>query len=383
MQYGFATPPTMPAANGNDVYLDRYGAAFELEDLHSADQLSAEASSTVVFGLAPAAYGVFLLAMVALWWRNRSLAAAARSAGPGRAVVRGVVENGGDREPVLRIDISQNGTEWQNKGSWSHQWKETGRKLWARPFGLRTPDGALLQVDPGEGPLFVTPLEQTVKHHHNQRTRMATVSAGDTVEIVAAPPPVFPVGAGYRGSAQAGVLRPPAGGRMTIAKEPLEKRFYERAALHKKWALATVLLLLFTNVVCFMGFHQRLARGEQLDGTVVSQRTYITRSKNSTTTHYEVTASVLVDGAQRTVREDVRRPVWQRLARGSRVPLYVVGDGSWFTTVGLEPTLHVAGVIVGVLVFLIVGIGYPIHALTSRPWYAKRRFAEGGAGRLL
>lgn len=363
----------------------RQTPVFADDEFYGEGQTTAETAELVVQRITPIAYGSLILIALLFFWRNRALARAQSKPVAGRTTVRGTVLGDPAKGPVVRCEIRQQGREWQHKGGWSHQWKELNRTYFATPFELRTETGDVVRVEPDAQPLLVSGLPDTVRHEHTLRTRIARVQPGDQVTVIGAQIPTSdPRSAsfGYRGSAESSVLRAPSGGRVLVSTEPLEERFNARVTLHKKWAVAFALLLLGTNALFYMGYWARTFAGRELQTTITSMRTYVTRSKNSTTTHYELTGTAIEEGQPLVITETVNRAAYYQIRQGDQVPFFVVGGGSWFTVAGRAPTVHVAGVIFSALLGLGVAIGYLAHGLSSRPWYARSRWNEGAGGRL-
>ena len=184
-------------------------------------------------------YGVILVVPLAIiplillrrlhWTR---LARAADRDGVGN-VVHGVVE--ADASPVV-IEIDQHGRKPQ--GSGAIEWRETARRITAKPFALRLAGGERVDVVPDDRVVLV--MKRTAaEREHLERTMTATVTPGSSVHVAGV---LARGGEPYRGNATlAGVL--------TISPDPLRERFDEHAEYLASKAIGLAFLTAAANLL--------------------------------------------------------------------------------------------------------------------------------------
>jgi len=161
--------------------------ALQLSELHPVDHL--EASSSAL--LAPMVLGSWLTLLgvaVVLHLRYRRRAAKAEAAfdpdaplDPGEAIVLGTVEHARGEETAVRVEITQDGTESESSGSWSHSWSERERRLQVRPFYLRHGSGRRIRVEPPGRVLLVDDMDGCIRVNLAERIRVAELTPGEKV----------------------------------------------------------------------------------------------------------------------------------------------------------------------------------------------------------
>jgi hypothetical protein len=174
--------------------------------------------------LSIAAWGVFAvlgLVSVARWLRWRGAAARHARATRGEAFVHGVVE--ADAAPVT-VEIDQ------HRGK-DGTWEQAAVRARIAPFGLRSPSGDVVRVEPDGNAVLMWSPEQTrgdpdrVAH----RTRIAQLAPGTTVDVLGNLAPAVRDGGPYRDGSTA-ILTPPRHGPMLISKLPLRLQYARMAA---------------------------------------------------------------------------------------------------------------------------------------------------------
>jgi hypothetical protein len=171
------------------------------------------------------------------WLALAAAADRARTAGiteAGDTVLHGVVETDGGSPPI-RVEIDQDG--------FHGLWNEIARRTVVAPFTLRTAAGAGVRVEPDPRVLLVRPIDRTIERG-KQRTRIAELSAGDTVYVTGAFQPGSPADGPYREASRPPTLRPPARGKLTVSSAAPREQFERRAAYLASKAIGVVFLTL-------------------------------------------------------------------------------------------------------------------------------------------
>jgi hypothetical protein len=361
--------------------------------LQSEDRIDSDASAVFAFGIFGGGVAlVIALALGAMIRQRRRAAAAARSVSqdlplrPGPAVLAGVVTADDGQAPV-RITITQQGKNTQTKNGWTHSYTEIARRVEVRPFRLLLPSGASVPVEPGEEIFLVDNLNIAERFPGLVRTRVAELSIGERAVVSGELRTKWGDAGGmataYRGGGGALALFPPARGKVLVSTEPLEKRHLDRARIHFGWAIGFAAFFAFAQLLCLQ-YHLRLFLGDDLTGVVASKRHYTTRSKNSTTHHYEITARVQRPRGEDVVEvaEDVPSGQWGRIKEGTPIAVLAV-PGTSNAQLGREASLPIALVVVTSILQLTLAIVYLVHARTSRPWYEKKKVVDTGSGMIV
>lgn len=363
-------------------------------DWTPAGRLGYTASAVVVYGLSLFACGAAVAVLVARWWAHRRRLAVAEQElsvrnrlAPGHAVLTGAVEVD-EGAPAVRIAIVQQGREWRTKNGWGHEWREIERSITVRPFCLELPSGQSVRVVPDEDVRLVDALDEMKGDGTMRRVRVATLSAGEVVTATGrlVRERAAGGGGGYRDSGSALVLRGVRSEPLFLSTAPLTEpgerwsRFYARAA-----AVALVALA-FLHGVVFLSFHRLVASGEVVVADVQSHRTYTTRNKNTTTTHYEITASAVdPSGAEHVFVDEVNRAAYSRVVTGEakKAPFFVAkGDPSTYR-VGIEPQIGSGAFVGWVLVTSTFVVGILLWRRAKKSWFENDKVIDRASGRLV
>jgi hypothetical protein len=358
--------------------------------------------------------GFFALVMVAIGlWRQAATRARAakvaeteadkRALAPGYAIVHGEVETDDD-QPAVTVRIHQFGREYNGKGGMRHRWTEFERQVDARPFFLRLASGEKVKVLPGDNVFLVDVLSSDPRPKRAwssfqvapkplgvpfapQRVRVAELSAKDSAYACGRLAPPTPAVA-YRGGEENYTLHPPAGGKMLISAEPLEKRYASRARFHGGWAIALAAALLFANGVLFRAYWMELVWGRNVVANVTQTRTWTTHDKHGPVQHYALNAIANVDGNDAPLASSTNYGFYafvkaERAAgRPVEVPFIVVPFQVTTADLGTRPTLNLFTCIFSLFFLIAVVVGYLAHARHTRPWYDRKKVIDIGPGPL-
>ena len=250
-----AASPTVPVA---DV-LDAGATSIEVDPLVITGHLGAGASLFVA-GLALLAFAAPLGLALLTVSRNRRMAAAADASfqpdkpyAPGPIVLHGRVEKSEGGRHAVRVEVTQEGSESENSGVWSHTWTETSRRVFVEPFYVVDAAGRRTRVEPRDDVLLVDTMNHKAPGKRTLRICSAELTPGEEVwasgELTSAPDPEGTTG-GYRGGAGL-VLRAPPGQRMLLSSEPLAARFEAKAPFHTRWSLFLGFMAVLSFSLCF------------------------------------------------------------------------------------------------------------------------------------
>ncbi len=371
--------------------------SFGESDVLAPKQARAGTSAFVAVTFVGLPFGAMLAAAVALAFRHgrRARAEAALSPGApladGPAVVFGVVEGDPSAKPPVVVRIRQRGTEMCSKGSWSHAWRETDRKVEVEPFTLVRADGSRVQVEADERVVIDEALVRFERHAENLRDRVAEIVPGAEIHVTGE---LSGVGAGahagaYRASGTPPVLRPPRTGPMVIADEPggdtdrRRARFQAIAAAGLAAAIACAWLVASPYANLVVGGVRVMARPTE----VGTWRTWA-KPKNRPgywVTHYAVRAEgALPIGLLVALDDECNGLIYDCAKAGTcpQVPFVVAARNPELHQIGYGPTLSAGQIAVLILLGLGVGLAYPLTALATRPWYLRRKVNDSGPGRL-
>lgn len=315
-------------------------------------------------------------------------------AGPSK-VVRGRVSLAQGTRPAVRVVIKQTVKNHTSKNSKWHTWEETERAIEAHSFYLTPLDeapgddrGEAILVEPSDNVFVVDEIEtRDVPGAIGQRVRVCEVSEGEVFSAYGTlVRGAHPRGrATYRDSEQGWILKPPRTGKMVLASETIDARYSKRASFVRTWtAVLTVAWALFNGIFA-VPFLAAAAFGEHEIAEVTSFRTWVTRSKNSTTTHYAV--NVLTESGHRFEREVSGRTYYglERLhvATGVRVPVVQAFEWESASYLGDHPTMNGIVLFIGLTAAgLSAGFFYSGYR-GAYAWYDKRRLSEqGGKGHI-
>ncbi|MBI5537266.1 MAG: hypothetical protein HY898_31380 [Deltaproteobacteria bacterium] len=384
----------------SDAWMGDTDARMDTDFLTASGQASATASSLLAFVLGGLVLGVLLTLAITLVFWHRQRAAIARESihpsarlAPGNAVVQGKVEVQEGADYAVRIQIAQQGSEYKTKQGMRHRWVEDGREVDVLPFYVLTRAGERVRVEPRKDVFLVDMLDQVKAVGNDRRVVSAVLSPGETVAahgILSRGLDPHGEPMSYRSTSGMGwVLHPPRAEPMLLSAEPLEDRYLRRAAFHRSWALGFAAALVVVNTLVLGNYHLASVFADVVQATVEGTRTWKTRSKNTTTTHFAVTARYQdSDGVARTLEDEVSAVAFVQLKapidpdKPVLVPFRVVSFWPSLHQIGTRPTLSSTAIILALLLDTSLIVGYLITARTSLPWYEKRRVVHSGAGSL-
>ncbi len=331
----------------------------------------------------------FVIAIIVLALRARSRTALAsraeRSVGDEKyplvegkdVVLCGIVRHYEANDVAVKVTVTQEGSESESSGSWTHSWTEIDRDIEVAPFLLELPDKELVLVSPPKNVDVADALDQKVWINRNKRVLGAELVPGEEIwargrlerSDVAIP------GSAYRDVAWGWALGP-TDGRMLLSSEPLGAGLRQRASFHRRfaWLAAVHLVAIQLSLGWFYG---RLV-APTLAADIVSKRYYqTTDSDGDTHDYYEITVPIDTGIDDRTI--NISDDDYRIVATGTRVPIRVASSSNW--NLGASPTLAIwHGIVIFGLPngFLIL---YALRRRRSRPWF-RRKVNESHGGRL-
>ncbi|MFO0664938.1 MAG: hypothetical protein U0174_13365 [Polyangiaceae bacterium] len=308
------------------------------------------------------------------------------SAGPER-VVRGKVEVEGD-EVAVDVTITQRATNHTSKNSKSHTWTEVERSVKSRPFTLVTDAGEAVLVEPGEQVLVADGLE--TEHPPGKtmnRLRRCDVKRGETFTAYGDLHRVGEGGGGgaYRSAQSGWVLRPSRrSGSMLLATETIKERYVQRMQTLTTWSVVLSIVWIIFHVIVTMPFTVSAFWGKPTQALVTNTSTYVTKHKNSRTTHYVVEA-VTSDG--RNLKDEVERSTYSRIEtirtaekRDALIPAFV-GPVGFPDYLGVEAHLSGGMLAAAAGVWLVALLVAFSHYASKTAWYDLKKVHEpGGSG---
>lgn len=346
-----------------------------------------ESSSLLVVLIA----ALFFLTAFALAWimmnvnrRRAALANAALSDAPtlveGECVIAGLVEHADNETVAVRVEIDQDGTEWENSGSWYHKWVETTRRTLVAPFYVRTKLGDRVRVEATQEVYLVDDLDGVILVRRDKRTRVAELIPGEHVIVAGVLrrdyDPEHRQMSGYRDAERGWVIRAPKRGRLQLSTLPLGERLDELAT---RWRGARVTIVVLT-CLAFLGVSPYLARLAVAEETarIAEKRHYVTESDDGTSHHYDLTLEATADRAAFT--QDAGAALFLRIEEGDIVPARFVRAFRWFSSVGQHATLHIAGLI-ALLVIAVLALIAVFRAPRLTRWFEGPQ-RDHGSGKL-
>jgi hypothetical protein len=365
----------------------------DLLDWTPNGRLGYAASAFVVYGLGLFACGAAVAVLVARWWAHRRRLAVAEQElsvrnqlALGHAVLTGTVALN-DAEPAVRIAIVQQGREWKTKNGWAHEWREIERSITVRPFCLELPSGQSVRVVPDEDVRLVDALDETKGDGTMRRVRVATLAAGEVITATGrlVRERAAGGGGGYRDSGSAFVLRGVRGEPLLLSTSPLTEPAERWSRFYGWSAVLAVVVLAFLHGVVFLSFHRLVASGEVVAADVQSHRTYTTRSKNTTTTHYEITACAFdPSGAEHVFVDEVSYSAYARVVAGESNAPFLVAGGDFSTyRVGIEPQIEGGALVAWLLVTGTFVVVLLVRRKRKKAWFENEKVIDGGSGRLV
>jgi hypothetical protein len=329
-------------------------------------------------------------------WQNQAALAAVRRRTPlrpGRALLSGEVETGGEPGPVVMLSIEQTGRESQSRNGITTQlWTETGRSLTVRPFYIVLASGERVRVEPDGHTRFAGKIDSTERIDPAHRRRIAEVAAGARITVSGVlehgHDPGTP-GEGYRGSGEGFVLHPPKAGHLRLSLTPPGTGRFARSSFHMKWAAVIAVATVLLHGGLFLHFHLLRIRGQLEYAEITDIRERRAPSSAERTSSGRVLPQFFLDaaytdshGKQYPLSGQVTIETTQQFksAKDRGQPMLVP-----FLIEPSFPTIHQAGTHPtiesykrGVTLFLVLTLAliYGIHAFHTRPWHARRRLVE-------
>jgi len=322
-------------------------------------------------------------------WRRRGLR-------PGPILLCGVAERLEEAptavtdtaQPLIELEIEQIGTQHQSKSGSYVRWEETSRSLKERPFLIRTDNGDRVRVEPGGRIDLVDRLEAAQRGPGKvRRLRRARIEAGDRLWIRGE---LHRVGGGidegpYRGGGptSAHVLRPPGRGALFVSSEPVEAQGLSDARFHGRYALLYVLLLALAQLVLFSDFRALHTHGVAGEASIVSRRSWTTRSKNRVTHHYAFTLRYLDEhGVEHQREEETNSRAYIFTRADAKVPITYLSTSPSTMQIGRaeEVGTTTGRIAIAAVLLSLLAIGHTMIGLSRRPWWRKKTLVETEQG---
>jgi len=309
---------------------------------------------------------------------------------PGPATIIGRVVGEGDDDTsdkaFITIEIDQTGKEWQGKNGWYHEWRETARRVDARPFYVKRPNGERVRVEPDERVFLVDLLDGTEAVDRTHRRRTATLRPGERVAVTGVLVRGFdPQQGGYRDAPPALVLKPPPRERMLVSTEPLADRHQRRASAFRGLAIATGVILVLLHGALFANVHLQRLGGHRVETTidrVTSERYWVSRKGGGGYYAWRYYAYASTDDG-RELKDQISYALFMQAQRTEprsiHVP-FVVGPFG-LSQIGTRPVIGDWKVVLFTITMALFLIVYLIVIL-QRPWYEQRKVVESKKGRL-
>jgi hypothetical protein len=344
--------------------------------------------TTSVYVDLAATVGLLVVAAVALRrWRKQRRAAARAEASfdpdvariPGETVIMGTVEREQGASVAVRVELEQEGSEWENSGIWVHEWTETSRKVHVHPFYLRHASGLRIRVEPDGDVMLVDEMDGVIRLDLARRVRVAELSPGERIFAVgelrvARDAEASVWRGGYHDEKEGFVLVPPRGRRMLLSSEPLGERFARRAAFHRSWGVVALVAAITVNILTAPVI-ARCLLGETVDARVAHLRRYEGSGG-------EDRAIVMAVGARGFVfTGDVSAYEVTGVDEGDTIEVRHVPWWDFATVIDSDSIPNVTGYLALPLLGFIALI-YWARRYTTRPWYEKEKLIERVSGKL-
>lgn len=302
---------------------------------------------------------------------------------PGPAVLFGKVEYARAATSAVRVDIDQDGTEWESSGQWSHKWTEKNRRVHVEPFYIRVSRDKRIRVEPTRDVFLVDDMDGLIRVDLMKRVKFAELTPDEEIyasgELVRAQDPeIIGETSGYRSAPETLVLRPRPGESMLLSSEPLGDRYRARVRFYTAACRGLIIAMLAFHVA-FVGFHLRTFFGETITTTITNLEHYTTKDDDDDDIHHYRVWVETPRGV--SLSDHVHGEVFRNLKVGDEVPFRWVPWGfSTAATIGADVTVHFMGFSV-VPILAIVYLVYRYTEKNSKPWY-DREVNDSGSGRL-
>ena len=341
------------------------------------------ASAIMVYGLVTPAIIAIMATAMTLWYRNAARVRRLRrridsqqGLVEGEIIISGSVELGAGGKKALRMEVEQEGEEWESSGNWMHAWKEVDRTLEVAPFYLKHESGARIRVEPTEEKaLLVDDLEGVIWVDASRRVRYGELIPGADVVVrgyLTRGDDPEAENRGYRQAVQGWVLMPPDNGPMMFSSTSLEDHSERSARLYRG---TTFCLGLLSAAACFglFDYYLETFAGETVQGTVVAADGHLTDDRGRPFPRLALTLTSPEHDLDE-VTQLVTRQYEDLLVVGAQVPMRTVPFYREATQIGRGPTIHtglftflVIGVLVSGVLLLIVWVFAPRHWQVGSP----------------
>jgi hypothetical protein len=326
--------------------------------------LSPEWSWTAIWVIA-LAIAAYCFSCVLRYFRMRKIAALTIVQRSDETIVSGVVEFALGQNQAIRVEVDETGIYTppsKSKPYWT--WTEHARRVLARPFYVRTRDGARIRIEPDSEVLLADKLDNVQKHSNIERTRSAELVAGEPVWVHGAcitgvDPEIRDRAQGYRSGPMATlVLRKSGRRKLIVATEPLPTEFLRYAGGYARFAWASALLLsLFVGTVAVPYLDR--ATGQAKECTVLSSAPE--RNKGSIT-GYSVTCTV--------DSERLNSSLGNNQPPGTRLAAQI---GSFSSQIGQHASVHTNWLLAALALLVALAIWQSAHVASLQPWYRKTK----------
>jgi hypothetical protein len=318
--------------------------------------------------------------------RSESIEKRSPELAAGPALLVGKVETD-DAAPAVRVEIDQIGAETKNKNSWSHKWEERNRAVQVRPFRLRLPTDEVVSVLPDERIRIVDDLV-TDKFEGVYRRRVAELTAGEKIwmsGLLAQEGQRAGASTAYRAGPAAWVLRGSSFEPLEVASGGLARQFAYWRGFYK-WAAALICVVwIAVHAVAFGPYYVLFSTGKTETLQITRTRTYITRNKNTTTTHYVIHAMLPPkSGGPRELEDEVSWSLYEaaRSGRLKEAPFVYSPPVPYFHQIGQHATLDGIRGFFALAATIAAAIIFAVLRRNAMPWYEQKRVVERGSGRL-
>jgi heme/copper-type cytochrome/quinol oxidase subunit 2 len=373
-------------------------SSYGVRTLESVDQPSyfdrtqATSDNSAAFFLISVVFGVGgMLALSAFfWWSSRRRAKLEENFDPnaplrdGVSVVFGRVETE-DGGPAVVLRVDQRAREWQYKGQWNHVWEEVQRQQHVRPFVVRTANGTTVRVEPPQGVMLQGEFTSIVRHNHFERTQVFEIKNGAELHVygMLSGAAQQSTTMAYRAGQAMPVLVATNTAPMVISTEKPGATARSRAKVHRNVGIALVAWLVIALGVVFRQYVTLALTGEVVQANVTATRQWRewVKPKNQAgywRYHYELRAEA--DGT--VVTDEVSREVYNYASMGQlpRAPFVVSLISSGTHQFGNEVHTNEGRLVISMLVMIVFAIVYPSVAVSTRPWYQRKKVRNQATG---
>ncbi len=283
---------------------------------------------------------------------------------PGPAVLCGRVRLAQDEAVAVRVEITQQGEEFQWLGQQKHRWYEVERRTIARPFYVDDSRGHSVRVEPNHDVTLVDHVDKKLRGTGSTRVRVAELSDGEAV---------YALGTLERGedpeapNAGAALILRPGSEDMLLSAHPLSAQYDRPANMHALFAVAT---MLFLGLSLVMGgpIAGRMVVGVDDYVTVAGKYTQQSRGRKGRRGHTSYMVSLETRGGWAFERE-FSAGTYETLNAGDRVAALSVAGIPGSEAVGNVASMH--GLVLATFVIFPLGTCafYAGVLYRMRPWW--------------